>query len=502
MSGPIQKSIFAEHGLKTVVAHLMEEIQLLYMADDTPWIVGYSGGKDSSATLQVTWKAIAALPKEKRTKPIHVVSTDTLVENPVVAMWVGLSLDRMAKAAIEQDLPIKPNRLMPRVEDSFWVNLIGKGYPAPRHKFRWCTERLKIRPSNAFIMSVVKQSKEAILLLGARKQESNARAKVLARNEKFRARDRLSPNSTMSGCMVYTPIEDWSNDDVWTYLTSDENPWGHNNKDLLGMYAGASADGECPLVVDTSTPSCGDSRFGCWVCTLVEEDKSMAAMVRNDHEKKWMKPMLDLRNALDFRKNPEHKDHLLRDFRRMGGNVTMLNGEPVPGPYTQSSRENWLRLLLKAQSEARRLGPEEVKKLELVTLPELHEIRRIWVTEKHELEDNLPVIFKEMTSLEFPGIRMDDSLGLKPEDFEELKASCEGDHNRYEMIRDLIGAENNVRHSARRTGLMEEIDDIMKKHLFGSRDEAKQFYLQLGLGGFKVEEAEGEEPKAPEQPIA
>ena len=176
MSGPIQKSIFAEHGLKTVVAHLMEEIQLLYMADDTPWIVGYSGGKDSSATLQVTWKAIAALPKEKRTKPIHVVSTDTLVENPVVAMWVGLSLDRMAKAAIEQDLPIKPNRLMPRVEDSFWVNLIGKGYPAPRHKFRWCTERLKIRPSNAFIMSVVKQSKEAILLLGARKQESNARA--------------------------------------------------------------------------------------------------------------------------------------------------------------------------------------------------------------------------------------------------------------------------------------------------------------------------------------
>jgi DNA sulfur modification protein DndC len=349
-------------------------------------------------------------------------------------------------------------------------------------------------------MSVVKQSKEAILLLGARKQESNARAKVLARNEKVRARDRLSPNSTMSGCMVYTPIEDWSNDDVWTYLTSDENPWGHNNKDLLGMYAGASADGECPLAVDTSTPSCGDSRFGCWVCTLVEEDKSMSAMVRNDHEKKWMKPMLDLRNALDFRKNPEHKDHLLRDFRRMGGSVTMLNGEPVPGPYTQSSRENWLRLLLKAQSEARRLGPEEVKKLELITLPELHEIRRIWVTEKHELEDNLPVIFKEMTGQDFPGIRMDDSLGLKPEDFAALKEACEGDQNRYEMIRDLIGAENNVRHSARRTGLMDEIDVIMKKHLFGSREEAKGFYLNLGLGGFKVEE--GEEPKSPDQPIA
>jgi len=112
------------------------------------------------------------------------------------------------------------------------------------------------------------------------------------------------------------------------------------------------------------------------------------------------------------------------------------------------------------------------------------------------------VIFKEMTGQEFPGIRMDDSLGLKPEDFEALRDSCDGDQNRYEMIRDLIGAENNVRHSARRTGLMEEIDDIMKKHLFGSRDEAKQFYLQLGLGGFKVEETEGDDPKSPEQPIA
>lgn len=502
MSGPIQKSIFAEHGFKTRITHLHQEIQSLYLADDTPWIVGYSGGKDSSATLQVTWKAIASLPKEKRTKPIYVVSTDTLVENPVVAMWVGLSLDRMAKAAESQDLPITPKRLYPRVEDSFWVNLIGKGYPAPRHKFRWCTERLKIKPSNTFIMSVVKQSREAILLLGARKQESQARAKVLQQNEKFRARDRLSPNSTMPGCMVYTPIEDWSNDDVWTYLTSDENPWGHDNKDLLGMYAGASADGECPLVVDTTTRSCGDSRFGCWVCTLVEEDKSMTAMVRNDHEKRWMKPMLDLRNALDFRKNPEQKDHHLRDYRRMGGNVTMLNGEPVPGPYTQSSRENWLRLLLIAQSEARRLGPPEIQRLELITLPELHEIRRIWVTEKHELEDNLPVIYKEITKTDFPGIKMDDSLGLKADDFNTLRESCDGDKNRYELIRDLIGAENNVRHSARRTGLMEEFDDIIKRHLFGSREEAKDFYLSHELGGFRVEEPTIENSESNEEPIA
>ena len=66
------------------------------------------------------------------------------------------------------------------------------------------------------------------------------------------------------------------------------------------MYQGASPDGECPLVVDASTPSCGDSRFGCWVCTLVDKDKSMSAMIQNDEEKEWMLPLLELRNDLDL----------------------------------------------------------------------------------------------------------------------------------------------------------------------------------------------------------
>ena len=73
---------------------------------------------------------------------------------------------------------------------------------------------------------------------------------------------------------------------------------GHSNKDLLAMYSGASADGECPLVIDSSTPSCGNSRFGCWVCTMVTEDKSMAAMIQNDEEKAWMLPMLEFRMKL------------------------------------------------------------------------------------------------------------------------------------------------------------------------------------------------------------
>jgi DNA sulfur modification protein DndC len=128
------------------VQMLTQEIQDLYCLDAIPWVIGYSGGKDSSAILQLIWDAIAGLPPEQRKKTVHVISTDTLVENPIVAGWVRQSIEQMKIAALEQNMPFEPRLLYPEVKETFWVGLIGKGYPAPRGKFRWCTERLKINP--------------------------------------------------------------------------------------------------------------------------------------------------------------------------------------------------------------------------------------------------------------------------------------------------------------------------------------------------------------------
>src|SRR5947209_1474117 len=366
-------SAFAELGLARTVQALAEEVRALYLCDAVPWVVGYSGGKDSTAVLQLVWQAIRDLPPGQRTKPIHVISTDTLVEQPLVAAWVDTSLARMRQAAAEQGLPLTPHKLTPAVEDTFWVNLIGRGYPAPRQKFRWCTERLKIRPSNKFIREVVRQYGEAILVLGTRKAESQQRARRMEKLEGRRVRERLSPNVALPNSLVYTPIEDWGNDDVWLYLMQVRNPWGHDNKSLLGMYQGASEGGECPLVVDTSTPSCGTSRFGCWVCTVVDKDRSMEAMIKNDEEKVWMTPLLELRNELDL------PDRDRRDFRRMNGRVQLFHGRTIPGPYTKEWREHWLRRVLEAQQSARAEGPSEFRGLRLITPEELHEIRRIWL---------------------------------------------------------------------------------------------------------------------------
>ncbi|MFD3926505.1 DNA phosphorothioation system sulfurtransferase DndC [Streptomyces sp. NPDC058614] len=491
---PVRRKPFDGRSLSEVTAELTAEVRELYTADEVPWVIGYSGGKDSTAVLQLVWAALKDLPAEQRTKPVHVISTDTLVENPVVAAWVSTSLKTMAKAAEEQSLPIEPHRLTPEIKDTFWVNLIGRGYPAPRPKFRWCTERLKIKPSNSFIRNVVAAHGEAILVLGIRKAESQARARAMEKHEKRRVRDRLSPNANLPNSLVYSPVEDWTNDDVWEFLMQVPNPWGYNNHDLLSMYQGASADGECPLVVDSTTPSCGSSRFGCWTCTLVEQDKSMSAMIQNDDEKEWMLPLLELRDKLDApfgyitdKNDPElpagkkvpypRTDKPARDFRRMSGKVMLFNDGAIHGPYLQERREEWIRDLLSAQTWIRtnEQTPEHVRGIELITLDELHEIRRIWVFDKHEVEDSLPRIYKETTGEDFPGGPLDEQLVMGADEMELLKDLCEGDDLHYTMVRELLSVERKYRTMTRRAGLFQALEDAVQKGYYEDHDDAVDF---------------------------
>ncbi|WP_185806362.1 DNA phosphorothioation system sulfurtransferase DndC [Streptomyces sp. RP5T] len=488
---PVRRKPFNGRSLDEVVTELTEEIRELYTADQVPWVIGYSGGKDSTAVLQLVWMALADLPAEQRTKAVHVISTDTLVENPVVAAWVSASLGTMQDAAQAQSLPIEPHRLTPEIKDTFWVNLIGRGYPAPRPKFRWCTERLKIKPSNSFIRSVVAAHGEAIMVLGIRKAESQARARAMEKHEKRRVRDRLSPNANLPNSLVYSPVEDWTNDDVWEFLMQKPNPWGYNNQDLLTMYQGASGDGECPLVVDSTTPSCGSSRFGCWTCTLVEQDKSMSAMIQNDEEKEWMLPLLDLRNKLDApfghyqegdpdlppgRKAPfPRPDKPARDFRRMNGKVMLFNDGAIHGPYLQSYREEWLKDLLQAQTWIRAHAPEHVQNIELITLDELHEIRRIWVFDKHEVEDSLPQIYQDATGEPFPGGPLDEQLVMGSDEMDVLKQVCDGDDLHYNMVRELLAVERKYRTMARRSGLFQALEQAVQKGYYDNHEDAVEF---------------------------
>ena len=319
---------------------------------------------------------------------------------------------------------------------------------------------------------MVRQYGEAILVLGTRKAESQARAARMEKHEAGRIRERLSPNVSLPNSLVYSPIEDWTNDDVWLFLMQYKNPWGHTNKSLLGMYQGASADGECPLVVDSSTPSCGSSRFGCWVCTVVDKDRSMEAMIKNDEEKVWMSPLLELRNELgDFSSERER-----RDYRRMSGRVQLFHDSTVPGPYKKQWREHWLRRLLGAQEEIRRVGPEDVRSIELITLDELREIRRIWLYDKHEFDDSLPAIYEQETGREFPTETADDAV-IRREDWELLKDVCGGDNAFFELQRSMLDVERQYRGMMRRAGIFDALTDRLRAGQFESEEEALEVRL-------------------------
>lgn len=447
-------------------------IQKLFLEDNIPWVIGYSGGKDSTATLQLVWMALSELPLEKRVhKPVHVISTDTLAESPVVAKWVEKSLELMTARAQDEQMPIVPHRLIPDYNDTFWVNLIGRGYPYPRPNFRWCTERLKIKPANRFVQDMVSAYGEVILLLGTRKAESANRAKTMKYYENLRVRDHLSSNGTMQNELVFSPLEDWTDDDVWFFLMQYKNPWGYSNKDLMTMYRGATADGECPLVISTDTPSCGKSRFGCWVCTLVEQDKSMAAMIMNDSEKEWMTPLLDFRNYI----GDASKDRERRDFRRMTGQTHLYKGRLVHGPYRKEVREDWLKRLLTIQNNINKTGPDEFRSLELITKEELNRIRGIWLDEKHEFDDSLPDIYKEVLGEDFVSTIDKQEHSFGKEEWELLHEVCSDvlpdEQLLFEMTAHIVDIERKAALKNRR-GVLQKVEAQIKNGFFKDEEDA------------------------------
>lgn len=472
------------------VEDLILLIQALYKEDYIPWVIGYSGGKDSTATVQLVWTALSRLPEQDRRKNVYVISSDTLVESPVVAAWLAQSLKKMEKAARESRLPIKVQQLIPEIDNTFWVNVIGRGYPYPRRNMRWCTDRLKIQPTNKFVEDVISRAGEAIMVLGTRKAESAARRQRMESYEKKRVRDHLSPSTSLVNAYVFSPLEDWTSDNVWQYLMQYPNIWGQSNKELLAMYSGASADGECPLVVDTSTPSCGNSRFGCWVCTMVSEDKSMAAMIQNDEEKAWMLPLLELRNEIAA---PQEIDKTRRDFRRMDGHLTMYHGKLVHGPYTRQWREYFLRRLLEVEQYVQTCGPEELKDHPLIRQEELVRIRQIWLNEKHEFTDSLPRIYKEVTGRDFVDYATITNRYFGPEEWDILQASC---RDRFEiqqllptLCSSLLDIESRYNLMTSRRGVNQELEQTVRRCFYADEEDAEAFFNQY----HPSEEAEQEE---------
>ena len=448
----LSPSVFSIRSLEEIY----NEVREVYQKNTCPWVIGYSGGKDSTAVLQLVWYALSGLPECELTKPVYVLSSDTLVETPVIVDYIDSTLGQINETAALQGLPFEAHKVKPPVEDTFWVNMIGKGYPAPNSRFRWCTDRLKIKPANTFILECVAKYGEAIVVLGVRKDESATRAQSMSLRKIEGSL--LRRHSTLPNSFVYAPLEDFSASDVWSYLLNVKSPWGAQNRDLLALYRNAQA-GECPLVIDTSTPSCGNSRFGCWVCTVVSKDKAMESLIDNGEE--WMEPLLELRDFLASTQTVENKAKY-RDHKRRGGLVSFTpRGDIARGPYRLSTCKDILRRLLAAQRDVAR--HPEGRDVVLIGSNELMEIRQIWKSERQDWADSVATIFREVMGrdLDWP---IEDAPMYSVSDRQMLNSICDLEGVPTELVAKLLDTERRFQGMKRRAGIFKEIERILSEN--------------------------------------
>jgi len=446
------------------LADLVREIQSIYVADERPWIIGFSGGKDSTCALSLVYIALQQLPPEQRDKHVYVVSSDTLVETPVVVDMINSVITEINASATRQGLPISAHTVVPKADQTFWVNLLGRGYPAPNQSFRWCTERMKIDPVSEFILDKVAKFGEAVVVLGSRSEESASRAQVIAKHKIDGSA--LSRHSSLPNAYTYMPIESWSADEVWMYLMSSPCPWGGSNQQLFELYKGSN-QGECPLVIDKSTPSCGNSRFGCWTCTVVTEDKALHGLIESGAD--WMRPLLEFRDLLYRSRQPENADRY-RNFRRRTGRVSYNTGDisddsvrevrHVPGPYLLQTRQEFLRTLLTIEKEIKEQGRD----IELITRPELHLIRREWLRDPIEpdWDDSLPKIYREVYGEDLDWVEDDAGMFTKA-DSQTLDSLAESYDIPAALVRKMLEAELEVSGLGKRRGILDRLEALLQR---------------------------------------
>ena len=437
---------------------IREHIKKVYIELRRPFIIGFSGGKDSTMTLQLVWEALRELNPSDLKNPVHVISTDTLVETPFFISHINDSLDKINSSAIKQQLPITAHKLIPEFNNSFWVNLIGKGYPAPSQTFRWCTDRMKIKPVNKFIQENVQTSKEVVVVLGARKDESISRAQVIENKEKNASQLGLTMHPDLMGTLVYTPISELKTDKVWLYLNMTENPWGADNKILQSMYQIGSDDTECPTVVDDKTSSCGNSRFGCWVCTVVSKDTSMENVVKEDGNE-WMQRLLNFRNMLKETIKVENKSKY-RSHKRRNGSISLVrDGSKIAyGPYKFEYRKRFLEEILDIQYEIQ--TKYQKKDFKIIHEDELKEIRLIWLKEEYDWADTVQNLYSKYNQ----NSDIFDSFELifDQEDLLELSKICNEKDVDFNLVARILNLEvsMNQNSSSLKSRRIKEIENI------------------------------------------
>lgn len=245
------------------------------------WIVTYSGGKDSTALVVLSLYMKTLHPDID----LNITYSDTMMEIPQMSM-VAYSFLK----AIEERYPARVRIVYPEVEDTYWVRMIGRGYPPPGPRFRWCTPKMKIKPSRKL------HADKGLFITGMRMGESQQRDIRLKNSCLSGGANECGSDVwvNQSGIDVAAPIIHWTAEEVWYFL----------------MMPGRKAIPETQLVVDLYGNT--SMRFGCWMCTVVMKDRTMMALAKVGDVK--IQKLLEFREwIVEESKKPEN-----RYFRKDG----------------------------------------------------------------------------------------------------------------------------------------------------------------------------------------
>lgn len=397
-----------------LIKSAIQDLETLYFdeSDSRDWAVAWSGGKDSTCVLGIVVKMIESIPPKKRKRKVHVIMSDTAIENPVLEAYMHDQVDKLSNYVEQNNLPITVSLVQREIEQSYFYLLLGRGYFLPQNNGagRWCTDRLKLRPQN----NKLKEINPSYILIGARLSESEKRKQSI---EKWTAKNDLSykigDHANLTNSKTFMPIIDFTIEDVWKYLSVERLPWSSTHA-VRTLYK--EATGECGFTNPKETErkaaqseACG-ARFGCWVCPVILSDRSTEQMAEK-HD--WMLPLTEWRilqmivygDYIPPREKGmrrKERSELLKKWKEICYNIKLVtksghkrNGNkmvdkngvfrPDQGTITIEAREYLFKKLITTEKKVNELREKAgLKPLKLISGEEIDLIKQQWEQDRKE----------------------------------------------------------------------------------------------------------------------
>lgn len=368
--------------ISELVAATKAVIMMMYLdeADQKPWAIAFSGGKDSTAAAGLVISVIEALPKERWTRRVYLTMSNTIVENPLVHAHMEDQANAINKYCEKHGLPVSVTVVQRELKESYFVKVLGLGYPLPLNngRGRWCTDRLKIQPQNKFL----KEINPSFIVTGVRKAESGARAKSI---DKWSISEFIGDHVNMKESNTFNPLVNWTITDVWKYLEMEGLPWG-STLSVRTIYKDAT--GECGFTnpegtEDKSVEVCG-ARHGCWLCPVVLKDRSTEKMSEK-HE--WLEPLTEWRVKQLRVYGAEHhskkafkeRNERIKAFTKAGYNRKGKKMEIGQGTLTVKARKYLLNSLLETEGYVNRFRKQDgLDPINLISQEEVTLIQELW----------------------------------------------------------------------------------------------------------------------------